>query len=78
MKVMEIMAKVREGRLQRYGNLVRIDETYVGRRVMEMDVLGRRGRGRQKRRWMDCIRDDLREKQLSEDVYCRAAYLSRF
>lgn len=42
------------------------EERCVGRRVTEVDVLGRRSRGRPKRRWMDCVRENLREKQLSE------------
>ena len=40
-----------------------------------MEAQGRRMVGRPKRRWMDCVGDNLREKQLSEDdVYDRAAW----
>ena len=40
--------------------------------AMEMDVLGKR-RGRPKRRWLDKVRDGIREKGLSEvEVYDRA------
>ena len=74
-KVVEISKKVQERRLQWYGHVMRRDETYVGRRVMEGEVQGRRRRGRPKRRWMDCVREDLREKQLSEDdAYDRAGW----
>lgn len=33
--------------------------------MMELQVEGVRGRGRPRRRWDDCIREDLREKDLS-------------
>ncbi len=47
----------------------------MGRIVMGMDVQGRRNRGRPKRRWMDIVRDDLREKGLTgEEVHERAAW----
>ena len=48
---------------------MRSDEEYVGKRVMEMEVPGRLNRGRPKRRWMDSIRDDLREKGLTGDEF---------
>ena len=34
-------------------------KSYVGKRMMEMAVPGRRKRGRPRRRWMDLTRDDL-------------------
>ena len=41
----------------------RIEEEYVGKRVME--VPGKRTRGRPKRRWLDNIINDLSERELS-------------
>ena len=39
-KVTEISKKVQEKRLQWYGHVMRRDEDYVGRKVMEMEVQG--------------------------------------
>ena len=49
-KVTEISKKVQERRLQWYGHVMRRDEDYVGRKVMEMEVPGKRNRERSKRR----------------------------
>ena len=46
------------------------EKHYVGRRAMEMKVQGRRKIGRTKRRWLDKLKDDIKEKGLSaDDVY---------
>ena len=47
-------------------------EHYVGMRAMVMTVQGRRKRRRPKRRWLDKVKDDIKEKRLSaDDVYDR-------
>jgi hypothetical protein len=38
----------------------------VKRRVLNMEVRGKRVRGRPRRRWMECINEDLIEKKLEE------------
>ena len=49
---------------------MRREEHYVGRRAMVMKVQGRR-----KRRWLDKVKDDIKEKGLSaDDVYDRATW----
>ena len=45
--------------------LRREEEEYVGRRVMVMKVPRKRRIGRPKRRWLDNIRNDLSEIELS-------------
>ena len=66
-KVVEASAKAQEKRMQWYGHVKRRDEDYVGRRVMAMEVTGRRRRGRPRLRWKDRLREDLRERNLTED-----------
>ena len=66
-KVVEISKKMQERRLQWYGHLMRRDREYVCRRVMSMEVCGKRGRGRPRWRWLDGIKKDLKEKGLTEE-----------
>ena len=74
-KVGEISNKVQEHRMRWYGHVMRRDEEYVGKRAMGIEVQGSRRRGRPKKRWADCVKDDVREKGLSgEEVYDRAAW----
>ncbi len=66
-KVGEISKKVQESRLKWYMGIhpfIR-EEEYVGKRVMVMEVPGKRTRGRPKRRWLDNIKNDLSERELS-------------
>ncbi len=63
-KVTDISKKVNERRLQWYDHVMRKDEEYVGRRMMGLEVQGMRSRGRARRRWMDSVREHLRERGL--------------
>ena len=74
-KVGEITKKVQEMRLKWYRHVMRREEHNVGRREMEMKVQGIRKRGRPKRRWLDKVNDDIKEKGLSADeVYDHATW----
>ena len=68
-KVGEITKKVglQERRLKWYGHVMRREKHYVGMRAMVMKVQGRRKRGRPKRRWLDRVKDDIKENGLSAD-----------
>ena len=61
----EISKKVQESRLKWCGHVLRREDEYVGKRVMVMEVPGKRRRGRPKRRWLDNIKNDLSERELS-------------
>ena len=56
-KIAKLGDKLRNARLRWYGHVKR-REGYVGKRMMEMAVSGKRGRPR--RRWMDLAREDLK------------------
>ena len=59
--------KIRQDRLRWFGHVKRRDGDYVGKRVMEMEMDGRRKRGRPKTRWMDRVKDDMKSLELEED-----------
>ena len=63
-KVGEISKKVQESRLKWHGHVLRREESYVGKRVMVMEVAGKRRRGRPNRRWLENIKNDLSEREL--------------
>ncbi|KAK3542457.1 hypothetical protein QTP86_025884, partial [Hemibagrus guttatus] len=52
--------KVREARLRWFGHVQRRDSEYIGRRKLDMELPGRRQRGRTKRRNMDGINEDMK------------------
>ena len=49
--------------------MTRNDEDYVGKRIMKMEGLGRRNRGRPKRRWFDSVTVDLKKKGLEGNEF---------
>ena len=57
-KIANLGDKFRNARLHWYGHVKR-REDYVGKRMMEMPVPGRRKRGRPRSRLMDLVREDM-------------------
>ena len=57
LKVERLGMKMREGRLRWYGHVMRRDQEYVGKKMMEMELRGKRRRGRPKRRFLDVVKD---------------------
>ena len=64
-KVGEMSKKVQESRLKWYWDVLRREEECVGKRLMVMEVPGKRRRGRPNRRRLDNIKNDLSERELS-------------
>ena len=60
-KIERLLIKMREGRLRWYGHVMRRDQEYEGRKMMEMELPGKRKRGRPKRRFLDVVKEDMGE-----------------
>ena len=65
-KVERLGMKMREGRLRWYGHVMKKDQEYVGRKMMEMELPGKRKRGRPKRRFLDVVKEDMEEVSAKE------------
>jgi hypothetical protein len=63
------VASVFENRLAWYGHVMRRDESHITKRVMtdecRLEVLSR---GRPRKRWMDCVKDDMKIKGVSMEM----------
>ena len=59
--------KTREARLGWYGHLRRKDVGYIGRRMLRMELPGKRKRGRPKSRFMDVVKEDMAEVEVTEE-----------
>ena len=69
--------KLRETRLRWYGHVLRREEEHINKRVLNMELPGRRKRRRPRRRWIDCVDEDMRKTGLSkEDVQDRRKWRS--
>ena len=74
-KVERLGLKMREDRLRWYGHVMRREQEYVGRKMMEMELPGKRKRGRPKRRFLYVMKEDLGEVGAKEtDVEDRTVW----
>ena len=69
LKVVEVSKKIQEARLRWYGHVMRRGEDNVAREALDMEVRGRRRRGRPKTRWRDRVAADVIEKGLAQGDY---------
>ena len=58
-KIAKLGDKLQNARLRWYGHVKRREKDSVGKRMLEIAVLGRRKRGRPRRKWMDLVRKDM-------------------
>ncbi|KAE8701868.1 Leucine-rich receptor-like protein kinase family protein isoform 2 [Hibiscus syriacus] len=63
-----VSEKLREGRLRWFGHVLRRQPSDAVRRVESITVDGARRRGRPKRKWEDCLRYDVNDLALTEDM----------
>ena len=73
--VERLRMKMRVCRLRWYGYVMRRDPEYVGRKMMEMELPGKRKRRRPKRRFLDVVKEDMGEVDTKEtDVEDRTVW----
>ena len=58
--------KTREARLRWFGHVKKREEEYIGRKVLAMELPGKRGGGRPMRRFMDAVREDMEVVKIRE------------
>ena len=58
-KVERLGMKMREGRLRWYGHVMKRDQEYVGRKMMEIELSGKRKRERPNKRFVDVVKEDM-------------------
>ena len=59
--------KTREARLRWYGHVRKKDDGYIGRRMVRVELPGKRKRGRPIKRFMDVVKDDMAEVEVTEE-----------
>ena len=58
-KVKRLKMKMREGSLRWYGHVMKRDKENVGRKMIEMELPGKRKRGRPKRKFLNLVKEDM-------------------
>ena len=59
---------LRKKRLRWYGHVLRKEGEDTTKKMLNMQVQGKRIRGRPKKRWLDNIREDMKEYNMTEDM----------
>src|SRR6218665_3992460 len=63
-ETVEISQKIKKRRLQWFGHVERMAEKRLPNAALHGHVEGKRSRGRQRKTWMDNVREDLKEKNI--------------
>ncbi|VDO62827.1 unnamed protein product [Heligmosomoides polygyrus] len=69
--VAPIADKLREARLRWYGHVLRVDGDIVRKIGLNIDVPGKRPKGRPRQRWLDTLHVDLKEAGIHPDQAVR-------
>ena len=62
----QILERKHEARLGWYGHVRRKDDAYIGRRMLRMELPRKRKCGWPKRRFMDAVREDMTEDEVTK------------
>ena len=66
-RVVQASKKITEKRLKWYGHVRRMKEEHIVRRMLDVNIPGKRRRGRPNLRWKDACKRDMTEVGLKED-----------
>ena len=66
-RVVQASKKITENRLKWYGHVRRMKEEHIVRRMLYVNIPGKRRRGRPNLRWKDACKRDMTEVGLKED-----------
>ena len=66
-RVVQAFKKITEKRLKWYDHVRRMEEEHIVRRMLDVDIPGKRRRGRPNLRWKDACKRDMTEVGLKED-----------
>ena len=67
-RVENLECRLRKMRLRWFGHVKRRDENSILRRVMELEMEGRRPVGRPKKTWSKVVKEDTRKLNVIEDM----------
>ncbi|KAL0810991.1 hypothetical protein ABMA28_010282 [Loxostege sticticalis] len=65
--VRDIADKLQENRLRWFGHVKRRPPEYIGNRTLNLNIPGRRKRGRPKLRWLSVVKNDMAGCELEEE-----------
>ena len=66
-RVVQASKKITGKRLKWYGHVRRMKEEHIVRRMLDVDIPGKRRRGRPNLRWKDACKRDMTQAGLKED-----------
>ena len=75
--MLQASTKITEKRLMWYGHVVRMKEEHIVRKMLDVNIPGKRSRGRPNLRWKDACKRDMTKSGLKEDNATNRAECSK-